>query len=142
MTTEDSCELYIRLFEELSFERLDNMESFISADIKFKDPFNDFSGIDSFRRMLVKILCDVRRLKFNVTHRAWSDNVLFLRWSFQGDIRGVANWKVQGVSEIIFDDCGMVCQHIDHWDAAEQFYEKLPLIGTILRFIRNRIRVS
>ena len=142
MKTEDSCELYIRLFEELSSERLDDMESYISANIRFKDPFNDFSGIDPFRRMLVKLLRDVRGLKFKVTHRAWSDNVLFLRWSFQCDIRGTANWRAQGVSEIGFDESGMVCYHIDHWDAAEQFYEKLPFIGSILRLIKRRLRVS
>jgi steroid delta-isomerase len=142
MTNSDSCELYIRLFEELSMERLEGIEGFVSADIKFKDPFNELSGLDAFRRLLVKTLNDVKGLKFKVTHRAWTENILFLRWSFEGEVKGLNYWKVEGMSEINFDERGLICQHIDHWDAAGQFYEKLPLIGTIIRIIRRRLKVS
>ena len=141
MTKVDSSELYIRLFEELSLERLTGIETFVSEDIKFKDPFNDLSGIKSFRSMLVKILDDVEGLNFRVIHRAWSGEVLFLRWSFEGEVRGLDKWKVEGVSEISFDEQGLVCHHVDHWDAAEQFFEKIPVVGNILRLIRYRMRV-
>jgi len=123
-------------------ERLEGIEDFVSVDIKFKDPFNDLSGLDSFRRLLVKTLNDVKGLKFEVTHRAWTENILFLRWSFQGKVKGLNYWKVEGMSEINFDERGLVCRHVDHWDAAGQFYEKLPLIGTIIRIIRSRLQVS
>jgi steroid delta-isomerase len=142
MTNADSCEQYIRLFEELSMERLEGIESFVSVDIKFKDPFNELSGLDAFRRLLVKTLNDVKGLKFEVTHRAWTEDVLFLRWSFQGEVKGLNNWRVEGMSEINFDERGLICQHIDYWDAAGQFYEKLPLIGTIIRIVRSRLKVS
>ena len=141
MTKVDSCEQYIRLFEELSVERIDGIEHFVSVNIKFKDPFNDISGLDAFCRLLVKMIDDVEGLRFEVIHRAWTEDVLFLRWSFQGKVKG-HNWEIQGMSEIIFDEQGLVCQHIDHWDAAEQFYEKLPLVGTILRIIKRRFKAS
>jgi|TARA_B110000444_G_C18781825_1_gene567837 steroid Delta-isomerase len=142
MTKIDSCEQYIRLFEDLSEERINGIEQFVSIDIKFKDPFNDISGLDAFRRLLVKLIDDVKGLRFEVTYRAWSEDVLFLRWTFQGKVKGIDYWKVQGMSEIVFDEQGLVCQHIDHWDASEQFFEKLPLIGTILRVIKRRLKVS
>jgi len=141
MTRVNSCELYIRLFEELSVERINGIEHFVSVNIKFKDPFNDLSGLSSFRLLLVKMLEDVKGLRFEVTHRTWAEDVLFLRWSFQGKVKG-HNWEVQGMSEIIFDEEGLVCQHIDHWDSGEQFYEKLPLIGSILRIIKRQLKVS
>jgi len=142
MTNEDSGTLYIRLFEELSIERLAGIEEFVSTDIQFKDPFNELSGLDAFRRLLAKTLNDVKDPKFRITHRAWTDDILFLRWSFQGEVKGLNQWIVQGMSEIHFDDCGLVCQHIDHWDASEQFYAKLPFIGTLIRLIRRRLQVS
>jgi steroid Delta-isomerase len=141
MTKVHSCAQYIRLFEELSVERIDGIEHFVSTDVKFKDPFNEISGLESFRRLLVKMLDDVKGLRFEVTHRAWTEDVLFLRWSLHGKVKGL-NWEIQGMSEINFNEQGLVCQHIDHWDAAEQFYEKLPLIGTILRIIKRQLKVS
>ena len=122
-------------------ERLEGIESFVSVDIQFKDPFNDLSGLDAFRRLLVKTLNDVRDPNFHVTHRVWADDVLFLRWSFEGQVKGLNHWNVEGMSEIRFDEQGLVCTHIDHWDAAEQFYAKLPIIGTIIRLIRRRLQV-
>ena len=142
MTNEDSSNLYIRLFEELSMEQLEGIEDFISNNIQFKDPFNELSGLDDFRRLLVKTLNDVKDPKFTVIHRAWSKDILFLRWSFQGEIKGLNHWNVEGMSEILFDEQGLVCQHIDHWDASEQFYAKLPLIGTIIRLIRRQLQAS
>ena len=142
MTNEDSSNLYIRLFEELSMEQLEGIEGFISNNIQFKDPFNELSGLDDFRRLLVKTLNDVKDPKFTVTHSAWSKDILFLRWSFQGEIKGLNHWNVEGMSEILFDEQGLVCQHIDHWDASEQFYAKLPLIGTIIRLIRRQLQAS
>jgi len=34
---------------------------------------------------------------------------------------------------------GKVVEHIDYWDAAEQVYERLPLLGPILRRVRQRL---
>jgi hypothetical protein len=39
---------------------------------------------------------------------------------------------------VVFNDRGLVSEHVDYWDASEQFYMKLPVIGSILRFIRNK----
>jgi len=122
-------------------ERLKSIENYVSADIRFKDPINELSGIDAFHRLLVKTLNDVKDPKFQVTHRVWSDDVLFLRWSFQGEVKGLNHWSVEGMSEVYFDERGFVCQHIDHWDASEQFYAKLPIIGPIIRLIRRRLQV-
>lgn len=142
MTNEDSSNLYIQLFEELSVEGLEGIDKFVSSNIQFKDPFNEFSGLNDFRHLLFKTLNDFKDPIFTVTHRAWSNNILFLRWSFRGEIRWLNHWEVEGMSEIRFDDHGLVCQHIDYWDASEQFYAKLPLIGTIIRLIQRRLKAS
>jgi len=46
--------------------------------------------------------------------------------------------KLVGLSRVVFNDRGLVSEHVDYWDASEQFYMKLPVIGSILRFIRNK----
>ena len=45
------------------------------------------------------------------------------------------------MSEVIFNEQGMVIEHIDYWDSGEQFYEKIPIIGGLLRIIKNRLKV-
>ena len=132
---------YIRLFEEISQERLIGIEAFVSDDIHFKDPFNDLKGIKQFHKLLVKMLREVRNPQFNVTHKAWSNGILFLRWSFNGKVKFFGNWHIEGMSEIRFDSEGLVSEHLDYWDASENFYSKIPFIGTVIRFIRGRLKV-
>jgi hypothetical protein len=45
---------------------------------------------------------------------------------------------IHGVSHLRFDASGKVCYHRDYWDAAEELYEKLPLIGSVVRFFHKK----
>ncbi len=137
----ENAQSYIRMFENLSTETITGMDAFVCPDVKFKDPFNDITGIEKFRALLDKTLSDVTEPSFDVTHRAWDGDVLFLRWTFRCRVRVLGDWAVTGMSEIRFDAQGRVCAHIDHWDAAEQFYEKLPVVRVLLRVIKRRLRV-
>jgi hypothetical protein len=29
--------------------------------------------------------------------------------------------------------------HRDYWDAAEEMYEKFPLVGSLMRWLKNRV---
>jgi steroid Delta-isomerase len=35
---------------------------------------------------------------------------------------------------------GLVTYHRDYWDAAEELYETLPLLGQLLRFIKKKLK--
>jgi steroid delta-isomerase len=137
----NSAKAYIRLFEEISQERINEIETFVSNDIHFKDPFNDLNGIKLFHKLLSKTLREVKNPQFTVTHKIWSERVLFLRWSFNGNVKFLGRWNIEGMSEIRFDSRGLINEHIDYWDASESFYSKLPLIGTIIRIIKGQIQV-
>ncbi|MET3106813.1 hypothetical protein AAKU67_002656 [Oxalobacteraceae bacterium GrIS 2.11] len=36
----------------------------------------------------------------------------------------------------------MVTDHRDYWDAAEELFQKLPLIGAPIRWLRRQFKVS
>lgn len=137
----DNARAYIRLYEELSLERIDELESFVDVSVRFKDPFNDIVGRTKLRKLLKRVLSSVSNPVFRVTSQSWDGDVLYLRWSFNGNIKGLGNWTVEGMSEVIFNEQGMVIEHIDYWDTGEQFYEKIPIIGGLLRIIKNRLKV-
>ncbi len=137
----DNARAYIRLYEELSLERIDELESFVDVSVRFKDPFNDIVGRTKLRKLLKRVLSSVSNPVFRVTSQSWDGDVLYLRWSFNGHIKMLGNWSVEGMSEVIFNEQGMVIEHIDYWDTGEQFYEKIPIIGGLLRIIKNRLKV-
>lgn len=131
---------YIRYYETLTPEGLSRLAEVVASDVRFKDPFNDVRGIDAYRALLARMFRDVPDIRFKVTRQAVDGATCYIRWTCDGTVRamGAQPWHVEGMSELRFSPDGKVREHIDFWDAAEQFYERLPLIGGLLRFIRRR----
>jgi steroid delta-isomerase len=65
-----------------------------------------------------------------------------LTWDFTFRIRRFRPQVAQcihGASHVRFDTAGRVSYHRDYWDAAEELYAKLPLIGPVIRWLRSRL---
>jgi hypothetical protein len=43
-----------------------------------------------------------------------------------------------GASHLVFDAASKVQIHRDYWDAAEELYEKLPWVGSLMRWLKRR----
>lgn len=131
---------YIRYLEALTPETLGDLERFVAEDVRFADSFNDVRGSGRMRRVLADMFANVGPVSFEVTERAENATAAFVSWRFHGRLRGSA-WSFDGVSELRFGPDGRVTSHVDRWDAARGFYEELPVIGWLLRRIRNRLQI-
>lgn len=129
---------YIRFYEALDLKTVDQASDVASADIHFRDPFNDVIGIEAYKTLLAKMLDSAPDAKFVVTHQSVDGDTCFIRWQLEATLRS-GPWNVVGMTELRFAPDGKVREHIDHWDAAGQFYERLPFIGAMLRFVRRRV---
>jgi hypothetical protein len=45
---------------------------------------------------------------------------------------------VRGATHLLLDGQGQVTLHRDYWDAAEELYEKLPVVGGLMRWLKAR----
>ncbi|MDX1710497.1 MAG: nuclear transport factor 2 family protein [Rhodovibrionaceae bacterium] len=137
---EESARAYAQFFEQLDRDSLERIEQLCAPEVRFKDPFNDVTGVAAVRRVFEKMFEDVDDPAFEVTDIACSGQTAYLRWRFFFRPRKASRqWRIEGMSEVAFDTDGRVLSHIDHWDAAGQLYERLPIIGTLLRKIRRRL---
>jgi hypothetical protein len=90
------------------------------------------------------MFADVGAPRFIVLHHAGSGLRRYVRWRFEATARGrgAAPLVIEGMSEIELAPDGRIAAHIDHWDAGRQVYERVPLLGWLLRRIRRRIGVN
>ena len=131
---------YIAFFENLTPADLKRFEEVFAPDARFRDPFNDARGVTAVRRVFEKMFEDVETHSFKVLDHAVAGDRAYLNWEFRLTPRGKTEvWPIEGMSVITFREDGKVTAHIDHYDAAGQIYEKIPLIGAVLRGIRRRI---
>lgn len=128
---------YIRFYQELRPETLARLDRLAVPDVHFKDPFNDFRSRDRMKAVFTAMFDVLEQPRFIVRDHAVSEQTAYLRWGFVFRRKGQPRPStIEGMSEVRFDLAGQVTSHIDHWDAAEQFYEKLPVLGWVLRKIK------
>ena len=44
------------------------------------------------------------------------------------------------MTHVRFDDQGRVLFHQDYWDAGSVVYERVPVLGSLVRFVKARVR--
>ncbi|MFY7776936.1 MAG: nuclear transport factor 2 family protein [Elstera sp.] len=140
MTSVPPIEPFQQYLETLTAETVPQILDLVASDVRFIDPFHDVSGAQAMQRVFAAIFVSLKNVRFTVIDRAWSGNAWYLRWRFEGDRRqGGQMFEFDGMSEIYFNDEGRVRLYRDHWDAASGFYEKLPVLGWVLRLLRRKI---
>ena len=142
---ERQCSRWVQLFSDLGSAAVPTLEQLAGIaveDVHFSDPFNDVRGLAGLQRILEHTRRHVRELSFTVHDTAWSGRTAYLRWTMTGETRVLGQWRVEGVSEVLFAADGRVQRHVDHWDAGSQFFGRLPLIGWLLRRLAAPARVS
>jgi steroid Delta-isomerase len=128
-----------RYFEQLTPASLAELPNWYAANAAFKDPFNEVKGVTEIRRVFEHMYVKLDRPRFVVHQHVVEGSQAFLVWDFLFSFKGeIAQQTVRGASHLQFDASGLICLHRDYWDAAEELYEKLPLIGKLMRWLKRR----
>ncbi|MBS1159502.1 MAG: nuclear transport factor 2 family protein [Proteobacteria bacterium] len=132
----------IQFYNEFSPASVARFPEFYSNDACFKDPFNEVRGIEAIQHIFTHMFTQVAEPRFVVTEQVVDANGAMLVWQFFFRMKLWREGKIQvirGISHLKFDAAGKVFYHRDYWDAAEELYEKLPLIGSIFRVLHKAI---
>jgi steroid Delta-isomerase len=135
-------------YTQISIESVPKLRELYAPDAYFKDPFNEVRGIDAIVKIFSHMFVQIEHPRFEVlscvSGQIGESNEAFLVWLFywKKDAQGNETAPIRGSSHVKFDSLGRVTFHRDYWDAAEELYETLPLLGTVLRFIKNKLKAS
>ncbi|MBG9389575.1 nuclear transport factor 2 family protein [Caenimonas aquaedulcis] len=131
----------VAFFESFSSRDLPLLGEFYDDDASFKDPFSEVRGLAPIRRIYAHMFEALHEPRFVVTSRMGQGNECWLAWEFRFRFR---SWRpetpqvVRGASHLTLGADGRIRVHRDYWDAAEEVYEKLPLIGALMRWLKRQ----
>ena len=132
----------IEFFHALTPQSVARFPEFYSADAYFKDPFNEVRGLAAVQRIFTHMFEQVGEPRFVVSERVVDDGGAMLIWTFSfRSVRlgGGGTQVIRGMSHLKFDASGKVNYHRDYWDAAEELYMKLPVLGMLMRGLRRAL---
>jgi len=132
----------VEFFETLSLSTLDRIGDVYAPDAYFKDPFNEVRGLSAITHIYRHMFTQVDAPRFVVTMRVLQGDDAFLTWDFLFFMKRFSGDPqcIRGATHLRFGEDGRICVHRDYWDAAEELYEKLPVVGGLMRVLKQAAR--
>ncbi|MFZ6639525.1 nuclear transport factor 2 family protein [Undibacterium sp. TC4M20W] len=132
----------VNFFESITLPACQDLSGVYTEDAYFKDPFNELRGLPAINQVFQHMFVQVHEPRFRITSTVLQGDTAFLVWDFLFSMKNfnAAPQCIRGSTHIRFAEDGRVSFHRDYWDAAEELYEKLPVLGSLMRFLKNQAR--
>ncbi len=130
----------VAFFEAFAPTDVARLAEFYTADASFEDPFNEVRGTGAIAHIFGHMFVALEAPRFVVHDVVVQGDDCFLTWDFRFRMRrmGPGEQTIRGASHLKLAADGRIAVHRDYWDAAEELYEKLPVVGGLMRWLRRR----
>ena len=128
-------------FEALQPADVARMGAFYTPQAYFKDPFNEVRGLAEVQGIFKHMFEALDKPHFVVKGQLVDGAQCFLTWDFVFRFKRFSPdvWQtVRGGSHLELSLEGLITFHRDYWDTAEELYEKLPAVGSLMRWLKRR----
>jgi len=130
-----------QFFETLQPQDLLRLGELYGEHAYFRDPFNEVRGLAAVQRIFAHMFDTLEQPRFLVRDAFCQGEQAFLTWDFLFRRPGQAQeWRIHGSSHLRFAPDGRVIYHRDYWDAAEELWERVPVLGWVLKRLKQRLR--
>ncbi len=129
-----------RIYNQLGIENLNLLGDLYTTDIVFIDPFHRVDGLRALTRYFEDLYQNLLSIHFDYIDEMITENGALLTWRMAYAHRSIKNGNpisVEGATHLKFDH--KIHFHHDYFDASAMIFEHLPVIGTILHWIRKRV---
>ena len=133
-----------KIFNELRDNNLEILDNYYHPDAFFVDPIGSHQGIADIKKYYGNVYQGVEEVSFEFKSEIGSNNKYFFPWVMKlktPKLNDGKMFEVIGGSEIHFKD-GLVIYHRDYFDMGEFIYERISVIGFIVKKIKERLKTK
>jgi hypothetical protein len=131
--------VFQEVFADLDPTRPFPVERLYDPDVRFEDPFHRIEGRDALGRYFDRLTRNVERCTFDFHTVLVGERDVMMTWTMHLTPRGrfASPMDLSGASHL---QLGVRCSaHRDYFDAGELVYERIPLLGTLIRGIKRQV---
>lgn len=131
----------VAYFETLTPASVAELALYYDPQARFKDPFQEVQGLPAIGHIFEHMFVALNGPRFVITAQVLQGTQCFLTWEFRFRFRNFqtgTEQTIRGASHLVFSEQGLITVHRDYWDAAEELYEKLPLVGRLMRWLKKQ----
>lgn len=130
-------------YQQINYDTLQDgiLKTLYTDDAEFIDPFHHLKGLGAIETYFIKLYQNVSDIAFaygpagQIEHLAWQEWTMTIRHPKLAKGAPVA---VPGITrfELINDK---IIVHRDYFDAGALLYEQIPVLGSIIRTLKQRM---
>lgn len=133
-----------QLYNRLNRETLNSglLEQVYRDDLNFIDPIHQYHSLSEFKAYCDTMYENVEAISFHFTDEYIMESAAVLNWEMttcHPKLNGGKPYTVQGTSQLKFDQ-DHIYWHRDYYDLGEMIYQHVPLIGRVVRFLKERLQ--
>jgi hypothetical protein len=142
INTKDMKEVVVKKFRNY-FAQMDFNNNFVlneiySDNVVFIDPIHEINGIDNLSKYFNKLNDNLIEGSFLFTDESISGNKAYLSWEMNLKLKKPnKNVKASGISVLTIEE--KIIKQRDYFDAGELFYENIPILGSLILFLKKKI---
>ena len=132
-------ERFKTFYKDVKNPKLDSISDVYSADVKFKDPIHQVSGLAELHAYLSDMCTDVESGRFEFLDQLIGPDTAYIKWNmyFRHPKLGKETHVVRGMSQIQFNE--RIYFHEDVYDMGQMIYEHVPVLGWAVKRLKNRL---
>lgn len=132
------------VFNRVDKDHMDLIDQFYAGDAEFQDPIHKLKGVKAIRSYYEGLYKNVDSIHFEFKNATEINDFVTLEWTMHlksPSLNSGQDVALDGVSLMKFDSkTGKVVQHRDYFDMGEFVYERIPVLKSVIGFIKNKMR--
>jgi hypothetical protein len=132
------------IFEKLDKDQLHLIEEFYDANVEFHDPVGEVRGSQKIRKYYENMYKNVKSIRFDFSEFVEAGSTIVGVWKMTlvtDKLNSGEPIVVDGTSVVKFRN-GKAVYHRDYFDMGAFIYENIPVVGFVVKKIKERFKVE
>lgn len=133
-------ERFKETYRRLNAQTVGRLPDLYADDVVFQDPFRKLDGLGAVMRYFAELYAHVEACSFTFDEEVLQDQRVVLMWTMalrHPKLNGGQPVVVPGSTHLHFRQ--KIHYHRDYFDAGAMLYEQIPVIGMVIRLIKERV---
>jgi hypothetical protein len=142
LTLKDKIEYF---FAHLSKDKMELVDEFYHPQVHFIDPVGTLDGAAKIKTYYSNMYKNVTSLRFDFSDFILSGDTVVAIWKMTLVTEKLNSGEpiiVDGNSVIRFDDKGLAIYHRDYFDMGAFIYENVPVVGFVVKKIKEKMKAE
>lgn len=129
-------------YQNMNASNIESIEQLYAEEIQFTDPFHQVNGLRALKDYFEELYQNVESIQFEFGSCLSQNDGFFIEW--QMTVRHPKLNKAQpvvvpGATLFKVDESEKIVFHRDYFDAGVMLYEQIPLLGRIIKWVKQKI---